>query len=281
MKIILLALLLVVFPLFPQATGAGEKNSPKKSEKDSKSTITFAITPFDLTAEKLPENYAGHSILDIYQKLVIPKSKGEFEKSEEYEARLDRWKATPILGKITPSDTLAFWVSELSAPDVLSLQYDADTEKLTANIAFGHYYGDTGDVRWLEMFYNSKSLGQYMGITRMGVKFRVASHAASRIGIGVTESIEPISLSKDISRDEAVRIKPLLRVFAIVTLDEPYKLDGTKSVTASLDDPNEWLIKYRGLYVNLKAILIVNKKTGEIIARADAPFKRCDYGICL
>ena len=115
----------------------------------------------------------------------------------------------------------------------------------------------------------------------MGVKFRVTSHVGTSIGIGVKEQIEPISISRKFARDEALRLKFLARVYAIVSLDEPYKVDETSSSTASLDNPNEWYTKYLGLYVNLKAIWLVNGETGEIIAKSEAPFTRCSYDICI
>ena len=73
MKIILLGLLLIMYPSFLTAAEVGKKNIPKKSEKGTKNIVTYSTVPFDLSAERLSENYRGHSILDIYQKLTTPR----------------------------------------------------------------------------------------------------------------------------------------------------------------------------------------------------------------
>ncbi len=279
-KIIFLLFFLVSYLSFLTTAEAGKKDISKQSKK-TKSSISYSTIPFDITAEKLSKGYQGHSLLDIYQKLTIPHPKGEFETTEEYEARVARWKLSPILGQITPSDTLAFEILDVLAPDALSLKYDADSEELTAKIKFETHDFNDGKTRWLETYYRSKNLGSHMGVTRMGVKFKVTSHVGTSIGIGVKEQIEPISISRKFSRDEALKLKLLTRVYAIVSLDEPYKVDDSTSSSASLDNPNEWYTKYLGLYVNLKAIILVNIETGEIIAKAEAPFKRCSYDICI
>lgn len=272
MKLPFLVLLFIAFSSYAHAVPAGEKNSPKQLQMTAKKTVPNATTPFDLTAERLPENYAGHSVLGIYQKLIVPRPKGEFEKSEEYEARITRWKESAILGKVTPTSTLAFEISEFMAPGALSVKYDADKEELTANISFESHHFDFDRVQWLETFYQSKNLGSHIGITRMGVKFRVTSHIGTSIGIGTKDEIEPISITKAYSRDEALRVKSSIRAYAIATLHEPYKIDNSTSSTASLDSPDEWLTRYLGLYVRLYAIWIVNAKTGEVIAKSETHF---------
>lgn len=278
MKPSFLALLIVTFFLNAQATTAGEKASPKLLQKTTSKQI-YSTTPFDMTIERLPKNYKGHNILDIYQKLTPPRSKGEFEKTEEYEGRIARWKESTILGKITTKDNLAFEISEFLAPDTLTAEYDADKELLTVMLLFENQYFPN-KARWLEIFYRSKNLGSHTGITRMGVKFRVTSHIGTSVGLAVKEQIQTISITKPYSRDEARSIKNTIRAYAIATLEEPYKVDASTSTTASLDDPDEWLKQHFGLYVSLKAIWFVNTKTGEVFAKSEPPFVECRYGIC-
>ena len=187
----------------------------------------------------------------------------------------------PIFGKLTPSDVFAFEISELLTPDTLSVKYDADNEQLTAKITFQTHYFDSRPVRWLETYSRSKKTGQHIGVTPMGVKFKVTSYVGTSIGIGVKEQIESISIVKQFTRAEALKIKPLIRVYAIAALDVPYKLTESTGSRASLDSTSSWLTQYLGLYVKLKAICLVNARTGEIIAKSEAPFPQCTFGICV
>lgn len=280
MKFTLLVFLFLAVSASTHATDASQaRKSSGESANAKKEIHSFATVPFDPTSQKLPPNYRGHSIFDILKKLSPPRAKGEFEKSEEFDARVARWKETAFLGKITPTDLLAFEVSELLAPDTLSIKYDADSEKLAATISFKSLYFGSGRAKWLATFYESKNLGSHTGVTRMGVKFRVTRHLGSSVGLGIQRDTYPVKINKSMSRDEAVRVKPLISAYAIANLEEPYKINDSESTTASLDSPSEWLTTYLGLWVNLKAIWLVNRRSGEVIAKVEAPFfLECRYG---
>ena len=276
----LVSLILASATLADGADLSQARKHDQNTEQAKKTSTANATVPFDIDVERLPPKYQGHSILDIYKKLALPRPKGEFEKTEEYDARVIRWKKTTILGKITPTDVLAFEVAAFLAPDALSVSYDADSETLTATVSFEDRYFDSGKARWLETFYTSKNLGSYAAVTRMGVKFKVTGHLGTSLGLGIDEQIAPISISKSYARADAQRIKNSIRAYAIATLTEPYKIDSEASTTASLDKPDEWLNKYFGLWVSLKAIWFVNVATGEIIAKSEAPFLLCSYSVC-
>ena len=68
-----------------------ERTSTKKAAAtpaSQKSGTAYSTVPYDPQVDKLPPNFAGHSVLGIFQKFSPPKPKGEFEKTDEYEARL-------------------------------------------------------------------------------------------------------------------------------------------------------------------------------------------------
>lgn len=272
MKRSIITLLLITITFSAHAAPIGVMSNSTQPTKTSRSVPPYATTPLDLSVERLPENYKGHNIFDILKQLTPPRGRGEFEKTEEYEARINRWEQLPIFGKVTPVDTLAF---EILAQDAFSVRYDADKEEIIANVSF-----KSGKVGWLETHYHSKSLGAHVGVTRMGVKFHVASYIGTSAGLEINNATnKDIFFSKPYPRDEALRIKPFIRAFAIATLEHPYKIDESISSTASLDNPNEWLTRYRGLSANLKAIWLVNTKTGEIMEKFEAPFIKCRYGV--
>lgn len=248
--------------------------------KKAQSANAYSAEPLDREVSQLPPNYRGHDVVVLHQKINVPAAKGEYEKTEEYEARVARWGKAPILGSITPSDTFAFEVSQTLAPINISMTYDADKEQLASTIKFKSEHFASGNARWLDIAFSSKELGSHIGITGMGVKFRVTSHSASRIGLVIAEPIENVSMTTSIPRDDASKIKPQLVVFAIAALAPPYKFTEQTAVTASLSSPSEWLIRYSGLNVDLKAFWLVNRLTGEIVAKNEGPFPLCSYKVC-
>lgn len=274
MRTILLFFLTVALGLTPVNAASSNKKAAIKHKSKSQQ-ISFSTNAFDLSVERLPANYIGNDLIDIYQKMQLPREKGEFEKTEEFESRIAFWKTKPILGSIRPGDLLAFELSEGIAPDVLSIKYNADEEQITATINIVPQFFHSDSQGWLGIFYTSKQIGSRIGTTGMGVKKRVKSFVASNIGLCMPEPTDfSIILSKSMPRDEVLRIKPRLRVLAIVSIVSPYKVDYTETSEASLSDPREWLVYYRGFYVDLKSIWLIDYVSGEIIMKKDGPFDR-------
>lgn len=271
MKKFVLILVLLLCSL--QNINAANKAITKKKTQE----LQYSTVPFNESIEKLPINFIGHDLVRINEKIVLPKPKGEFERSEEYDARLERWKQSPIIGKISPKDTMAFMVSE-SMTNALSVKYDADTEVLTVGLSFEYpSFESKSETSWLEMFYNSKNLGSQNGVTRMGIKFRYNNWLGLSTGLVVKKTDEDrynikrndIVITEKFSREVIQKIKPFLGVLVIGTLEEPYNMVYISNNTASLDDPNDWTTYYKGLYFNIKSIWVINRLTGEIVAKSD------------
>jgi len=272
----------LAFLAFVSVAHAADSNSGRSQSKvaGKSASIAYATTPFDISAERLPAKYQGHSILEIHKKRTPPRPKGQFEKSKEYDDRVAKWKGVPFLGKITPGDILAFEIPDFLAPSSLVMEYDADSEKLKATVSFWNRWIGAEKSTWLQTFYKSKALGSYIGVTRMGVRFRVESNSSVSVGLGVKEYLREMSIVKSVPRDEALRAKGVIRAYAIASLADPYIIDYSDSSTASLDSPNEWKNKYFGLWVNLRAIWLVNWLTGEVVAKSEFPFTECRYSAC-
>ena len=166
------------------------------------------------------------------------------------------------------------------SPDSLKVEYDADSEEFQVKINFENRYFPTGSVRWLESFYRYTSLGSRSATTRMGIKFRVTSHASSSIGIGIPDSIDTIKIKFKSPRNQAMETKAAIRAYAVIKLVEPYIMVEEKTGTASLDNPHEWLTKYFGVAAKLESVLIVNWRSGEILTRVSSPFANCLYNAC-
>ena len=251
------------------------------SNKSLTGKFSYSSEPLDYSVEKLPPHFQGHNLFEAIQKIKPPRNKGEFEKTKDFEARVARWKSLPFLGSITPTDFLAFELGAFS-PETVSYQYDADREELKVTVQKEYHSSPPGT--WIETFRHSKTLGSYIGVTGMGVKLRVTKHSINSVGIAVSGDVlilsDPFSFTKSIPVEEAQQLKPNLAAFAIVTLASPYKVNERTSETASLSDPNERLTQFSGLYVWLKSIWLINKKTGDVLVKYEGPFTSCLNYIC-
>jgi len=279
MKQILFASLLLL--LFAQQAHGQPSPQPQRSRTTAAATpLNYETNPFDLEKARLPENYRGHDLLGILGKFKVPAAKGEFEKTEEFDARMAKWQAAPFLGSLAPASLLAVEVNPRLAPDALKVDYDADDETFKIALNFENQHFKSGQYRWLETFYNSKNLGTRNATTRMGIKFQVKSFNGSSVGIAIPQSIEAVSLNFKFPRSDAPSVKPLIRAFAVVKLVDPYRVLEEQTRTASLDSPTEWINQYLGIVSTLEAVLVVNIRTGEVLARAGTPFATCSYGVC-
>lgn len=263
------------------AAASSKPQPPEKSAAKNASRAKFSTSPFDSTSEKLQNNYRGHNILEILQKINPPSEKGEFEKTSEYEARVDHWKESPFFGSLTPTSTLAFEFSEALSPHAIDTQYDADKQELTIRVFLQNKYLEGGRARWLETFSQSKNLGSRVGITRMGIKFKVTDYIDTKVGLAIKDQIGAITTKLHIPSEEAPSIKKNVVGYAIGKIVSPYKVMESQKTNASLDEPFETTTNTWGVWLNLSAILIINRSTGEAITKIEAPFTECKYGVCI
>ncbi len=252
------------------------------ANKKSTIGIPYSSEPLDYEIETLPSHYRGHSISEVQQKIKPPRDKGEYEKTEAYEAKISHWKSLSFLGNVTPADFLAFELSSSTAPATISFGYDADREELKTTVTFDESHALSGPGTWLETNRRTKALGSHIGMTGMGVKFRVNSYFISSTGLAIGGGVlhREFTFTKPLPVEEALQIKPNLAAFAIVSLASPYKVNERTIETASLSDPNERLTQFTGLHVWLKSIWLVNKKTGDVLVKYEGPFTSCLNYIC-
>ena len=94
-------------------TGRKESYEPLYGDK-------FLEIPFNPYVEKLPENFQGHDIKQLWDALQID-GKGEFESMDDYRERLNDLREKPLFGTV-------FLDSSLAIKGKPSEQYDADRE---------------------------------------------------------------------------------------------------------------------------------------------------------
>ena len=112
--------------------------------------------PFDLTIAKLPPNFAGNDFLALYRELAIP-PKGEFETTEQYEARRQQIRPRPLAFRL---------------PDVRPV-YDADSGEFSVGIdteSFSRGWSSTNiDDSMLVIAESRTETGRYVGSNAFGV----------------------------------------------------------------------------------------------------------------
>jgi hypothetical protein len=236
--------------------------------------------PFDRAADVLPANYQGHSVLEVMKALNAVPKKREFERTEEFDARLAKWADTPFRGSLTPGSLFAFEVPPKLSLATQKIDYDADAEILTVNVHLKNRFLGTEPIRWLETFGDFKTLGARSAVTRMGVRFRVEMFEYTSVGLAFPEMLNSIAVAIPMPRRDAQSIKPNVTVFAVATVREPFKVYERDDLTASLDDPRQAKRTYLGLYIDLQSVWVVDRRTGQVLGKSAAPFKRCDYDTC-
>lgn len=279
MKYVLALLISIPFANFSYSESLS-RESTKLPQAKSLAAVKYESKPFDISINKFPSSYYGHDILAVIKNIKNLPRKAEFEKQEEFDARIAKWKSSIVVGSTAYVDLMAFEISQSLTPDVLIVKYDADAEEFLVKVNFQNLYLDSDRFRWLETFYSSKNLGVHEAMTRMGIKFRVSSFTAASVGIAFNDPIEQIEVQIKAPRDQAISLKSKIRAFAVVRLVEPFKIYEKKTFTASLDRPTEILKEYFGVAAGLESLIIVDGLTGNVLSKTDAPFARCIYDIC-
>jgi hypothetical protein len=85
----------------------------------------YSGTPFNPAVARLPANYQGNNADTLYQlieKREKSRTKGEFETTEQYRARIERQDRQPLAGSLQVTSLLAFKLADVK------FHYDADRQ---------------------------------------------------------------------------------------------------------------------------------------------------------
>ncbi len=102
------------------AKETAEEEAEQKLEYEPLYGDKFLEIPFNPYVEKLPENFQGHDIKQLWDALQIDE-KGEFESTTDYQKRLDDLRKKPLFGTV-------FLDSHFAVKGKPSERYDADRE---------------------------------------------------------------------------------------------------------------------------------------------------------
>jgi len=219
------------------------------------------IVQIDPTITKLPLGYTGASVERLFT--VFAQTKGEFEKTEDYERRVER----------LPFGTYAVRLKQ----DEVSTEYDADSERLTVRLMAAGTDHEAFTIRG-----SLRELGSYIGENGFGKKVRVARqmmHLFSVWDIAET-SRNPdelyISTQLEMPAATARRMKSSISVLLTFELTkESPKLSKTEvqHLEPRIDFPNDVYSEESKLACMFRELWFVDSSTGQVLQKVPVAHK--------
>ncbi len=263
--------------------------APAHPQTEAKPALApaYSTEALDLTTTKLPAGYMGHDPERLYTALAGKFSeKGEFESTQEYEARLAQARTTPVIANLSLSDTFAGQI-DLSK-GTHEVRYDADQKVLRVTLELDLAVLDTGSFRYenrlkeIRLKERTKVLDVYTGKTAAGVEREVPKRQMDSWELlftnfqsfpfkrgkyaDVTFDMElPIALPMDVPAAKAA--KPNLRALAVFQFKEPYIRNYENHVMPTLSLPEERLLHWYFLVTEVKEIWFYNLEMGEVYSK--------------
>jgi len=223
--------------------------------------------------DKLPPGYKGNNIKNIYERLQqkIP-TKGQFEKTEEYEKRVQGVKINEVYA--------------FSVEDELKIEYSPDNENLEVDIRLLHIQNDDDFTNYLKNKFisvkeSSVKATSYVASNAFGAKTVVRKFSGIIYGVYAVNSLRedpywvvPVFLNLDVGLKVAEAKKHMnsLKVLLIGVprlYGDPLKFafKGKYLAKPTFDDPVEFSYGVRGLNVEIVEIWLYNFKTGNIVKK--------------
>lgn len=253
---------------------------------------TYENSPFDAKAAKLQPSFQGADVEALLKAIDDrrPKPRGEFEKKDEYDARVKRSMSEALLDDIKWTSTLAF-VLPLSARQI---NYDIDKEqmnfadpKLVSALerlpvgyelskilcGFNHKVCEHTLV-WSS---NERDLGTYQGSNAFGAMVTVKEKAIDVLGLSVCSGPflgapcgkpNPAPLSVKMDVEKAKVAKNSAAALVIGQLVPPYAGSDRSQSKPTRSDPTDKTENVRYLKLAPSQLWIFDRWTGEIFKKA-------------
>lgn len=264
------SLLALVTPIIAASSLLAAPPGPTPTHRAAAGRST-AVTPFDLSTQKLPPRYDGASFPALYKSLSIP-PKGEFETSEAYAARAERDVRDAHYA--------------VRVPDV-RVTYDADAGELTTAVRtdFLHEGWTMARGRALLVLHTAGAeTGRYVGTNAFGVKAVVKERTRREWGLALsTEPFTSIALRYPAAPARARSLKDRLAVLAVFRLSArsiPHRMtdDGSAKMReatgfdisgATIDAPTDLETYYYALAPDEIGLWLYDYVSGDILGAFD------------
>lgn len=281
-------LLIIVFALslgFCDTVTAKEKNQNKEK---AASPLTVS---FDLKTERLPANYKGTDIVNLYSILAkkAPKKKGEFESTAEYKVRVETYmKNSHYLSNI-----YAFKISETGhhGMNQLKADYNVDLQKMiitteTYGFQTHIYENNRGSIIIRQ---NKGSSSSYTGSNAFGARRTVTSFENLQYGIALVNEDDfgipnerKLIFETEMPLDKAKKLKANIGVLIIgkpylyfadednnFTESKPKRLtfETERYSSATFSSPSSHHTQSRYINIEALSVWVYDIRTGEILLK--------------
>jgi hypothetical protein len=262
----LLFISLILFLLINSPFAKELQNNKRIKSK----TNSYDNKSFNLSSEKLPENYLGHDIKRVFATLSKRlTTKGEFETTEEYQTRIKKELGETIYGLLTIDNIYAF------KPMVgVDTNYDADKQILRATVKPEPIFNPENlrDERLtFTIRIDHQNKGVYVGQNPFGAKKEIVKLDLS------TYSILPININEfsldcrglnfrlNMNSNKAKKSKDHVQVLYIGRLTSPFIKSESFFKDATFDFPMEGINAINYLFFELSEIWLFDEISGEIL----------------
>jgi hypothetical protein len=220
---------------------------------------------FDPSAASLPANFKPDDFVAVYRTLLAP-PKGEFETTEQYEAR-----RKPAAGVYAFGGLLSI------------VEYDAD--KALFRVRFYREKAIAGYSRaresMLQFSHTSETVRTYTASNALGGMVKASEIKEDRWGVLIPDSGGESEFFMAVPPDRARELKPRLELLGIVRVGPESTPDLLKGVPntddtgyehtkATFQSPRDVSIDYHAIRASVIGVWLYDKKTGEILGRYDA-----------
>lgn len=263
---------MVSFAAFVLLATIGNVHAAPAGKKAQAAPAKPRLVKFDVSVQSLPTNFSGSSIVAAFAEFRVA-PKGEFETTDEYEARLTR----------VPTGTYAFVIP----PRYTTSAYDADTGLLTTtpdHMIPADGYGESA-FAGIELSREDESKRRYIGSNAYGASVQIEEYRYQSLSL-ITNLDSVPSLSVAVPRAAAPQAKQNTRVLVVVQLDEDSAMaeyhehmgvaTGFRHEKPTFDDPEEVTINDYSVRAKVWEFWLFDRPTGRVLGRFDQVGKRFD-----
>lgn len=218
----------------------------------------YSKLPFDPKTTKIDNNFLGNYYPKITEAAINAPVKDEYETTQDFKNRLNKWQTTPFVGSLAPNNLMAIEINK----DSLITSYDADKMLMSIH-----------PPQTINVLKQVKEGDIQKGVTRMNIPFTYTTTFIREAVIEnkcslFTYSLCPYSpLTFNVQSNEAKQQK--WRFFAIGHLTEPFYSNPRTTHEPRLDEQYLTMTETHKLHMEIYQLWIYSLSQQEVIAKLE------------
>jgi FKBP-type peptidyl-prolyl cis-trans isomerase len=243
-------------------------------------TTRYSEKAFDPDVDHLPPSYIGNNaegLLRVIEARSRSQVRGEFETSENHNARVERENGRPLLGSLKLDSILAFKI------DQLDCRYDPDAGIMKCYVPTEGAWDEAQQLtpgRLALLLKANTGVHQYVGSNAFGATTLVKDKHVKSIKLGIVNSEDFDLRDKDepvggdnfygdltMTPDEARLLKKAAKALVIGVLDDPPATKGDLLTEATIQNPTGNFEEIRYLNLRISEIWIYSSETGKVFLK--------------